>query len=210
MEKEKAIRMFNISNILEESDKTLKKRYKKLMLKYHPDNCNGDDSKAKELNLAYDILKGIVKDSRLLEWESRQKLEKENMKKVLIIKISDLINIYSGKPITIDGIEINSKNVRKYNIMIDYNVILTHNQSSVEFKASKPWNNEDSYKVYCYINVDEQRLDEKEEVKIEIPLCDIEKTINFSSQSINFGISLPYNIRIQVVIEKKIRAKNKE
>lgn len=205
MEISKAIDMFNIKNISEESDKTLKRRYKKLMLKYHPDNYNGNDNKAKELNLAYNELKNIVKGSEFLDWENKQKLEKENQKKVLVIKLNELIDIYKGNNVTIDGIKINSKNIRKHNIIIEYSILLIHNNIKKEFKASKQWNNEDIYKVYCNINVDEDKLNNKEEINISVPTCNIEKIISFSSQSINFRISLDSGIIMSVIIDKKIK-----
>ena len=38
------------------SDKEIKKSYRKLALKYHPDKCNGKDEKFKEINEVYSVL----------------------------------------------------------------------------------------------------------------------------------------------------------
>jgi curved DNA-binding protein len=46
------------------SSEEIKKSYKKLAKKYHPDVNNGDDTKFKEINEAYDILKDPQKKER--------------------------------------------------------------------------------------------------------------------------------------------------
>lgn len=38
------------------SDTEIKKAYRKLMIKYHPDNCDGDERIAKQLGEAYEII----------------------------------------------------------------------------------------------------------------------------------------------------------
>lgn len=55
MNLQKACCVFDIQNIAEEDKKSIKRRYKALMIKYHPDNC-GSDAKAKEIGEAYKII----------------------------------------------------------------------------------------------------------------------------------------------------------
>ena len=51
--------IFNISDIGHESHETLKKKYRKLMVRYHPDNF-GNSKIAMEIGEAYRLLKKIV------------------------------------------------------------------------------------------------------------------------------------------------------
>lgn len=202
-----AIKLFEVTDIYNESDKALKKKYKKLMVKYHPDNYNGDESKSKDINIAYNILKSLVKDSKQLEWENKQKIENENQSKLLIISIKDLIDIYKGKIITVDNININSKKLRRYNIMVESKVSLTHDNNKKEFIAYEKWNNEDKYKIHCSIDIKDKDLNDLEEVKINIPECNSDRDIKFKSQSIKFVVTLDFNIKLEIIIDKKIKNK---
>ena len=55
-----ALDIFNISDITQETEESLKKKYKKLMLKYHPDSKDGDESKAKNISVAMKLIKEAI------------------------------------------------------------------------------------------------------------------------------------------------------
>lgn len=64
--------------------------YKKLMIKYHPDNF-GDDTMAKEINIARSVLTREISNRRVLKETSNKD------KEFIIVGIDELINIYLSR-----------------------------------------------------------------------------------------------------------------
>lgn len=106
------------------SDNDIKKAYKRLALKYHPDKCGGDSTKFKKINNAYQILS---------DPEKRKQYDYTNLNlyKMIIQKIIDIIlnitknktpNIYKEPeiklkiPVTIK--EIYHKEIKKITIKV--------------------------------------------------------------------------------------------
>ena len=205
MELSEALDIFGIDDITQETEANIKKRYKKLMIKYHPDNVGGDDSKAKEVSLAMDIIKeALVNVARF------KALNKASEKITIVIPIHKLIELYNGGNMTLGSGEdrhlIGKKEIQKYNTLIISDATITHNGIVYNFSNVQPWSIADSYEINCDIYVD--NINNEEIVKVHIE--DYDKEIKFISQSIVLKVTLKFNINVAIRITKKTIDKSKE
>jgi curved DNA-binding protein CbpA len=79
------INLYKVLDVNEEATEIeIKKQYKKLILKYHPDKNNNDSEKFEKITIAYNILsnkelKKLYNELRLIKWDFT-KLKKESLK----------------------------------------------------------------------------------------------------------------------------------
>lgn len=200
MNLEKSLEIFNVSDLTVETDETIKKKYKKLMIKYHPDNCNGNDAIAKDVSLAYDVLKEAIENIR-----KQLAINAVKEEYTIIIPLSKLIQVYDGKNITMSSgekaKEVNRKDIQRYNTLIISDVTLNHNGIEHRFSNIQHWSISDKYVINCEILVN--NLFDRE--KVLIKLEDFEKEISFTSQAVSMLIQLPFNISVEVKIDKKMK-----
>lgn len=193
-----ALELFGIDDISLEDDTTLKKKYKKLMIKYHPDNCNGDENKAKEVAEAFEVLKDALNAVKKYSYLT-QKVQELN----IIIPLSKLLELYKGGSITVgyDNVRrvITKKDIQKHNTLIISDVTLTHKGMVHTFNSIQPWTIGDKYEINCDIYVDD--ITKQETVKIHIN--NFEKEIKFVSQSIVMNVTLDFNVNVAIRITKK-------
>ena len=132
MDLEKSLELFDIEDLASETDDTLKGKYRKLMIKYHPDNYTGDDEKAKNVSVAYEILKDAMESIKRYKISN---IEREEY--TIMIPLSKLIHVYNGGTVTVGrgehAREFNRKDIQKYNTLIILDVALTHNQQRNSF-----------------------------------------------------------------------------
>lgn len=194
-----SLELFNMQDISQETTETLKKKYRKLMVKYHPDSCGSDDV-AKNVIEAYDILKDALD-----KFQQYQALNKVQETITILLPLSKLIDIYNGNDVIMgtgeDAITINNKNLRKYNVLVISDITLTHNGMEHNYSNIEPWNINDIYNVQSEIFVDDLNSTEK----VKIRLNDSEKDINISVQSIMLKSTLAHNIKFNIIINKKIK-----
>lgn len=205
MDINKALELFSITDIMEETEETLKKKYKKLMIKYHPDTYKGGDDKAKDITVAMDILKNAIKQInqyKLINTKTEQM--------TLVIPLHKLIELYSGKEITLGSADkqmaFNIKSIRKHNVLIMSDIAVTHNGLTQIFSNVQPWQISDNFEINCEIYV--TKLDNPE--KINIKLEGLDRELQIKSQSLRFKMQLPYSITMDVVVTKKIKVDKKD
>ena len=208
MDLEKSLELFNIEDLTVETDDTIKAKYRKLMIKYHPDNCNGNDDKAKNVSVAYEILKDAL--SSIKKYNAAH-VEREEY--TIMIPLSKLIHVYNGGTVTVGrgdaAKEFNRKDIQKYNTLIMLDVSLTHNGSVLRFSNIQHWSISDRYLINCKLVV--ENLSDKETVLIKLE--DFEKEISFTSQAVSMVIQLSFNISVEIKIDKKLqptRAENEQ
>lgn len=197
MTSEAALKLMNITDLMSETEETIKKKYKRLAAKYHPDNCGGNGDLFKDVVEAYESV------LELLSKLNQIKLIDKKIEIVsILLPIYKLVEIYSGKDVFVgNNRKVNNKNLRKFNVLIMTDIELTHNGITEVFSNIEPMRVDDTYEVNCNIYVSD--LDTIEDVKININ--NKERNIKIKSQSLKFRCSLEYNTFVNCVITKKIR-----
>lgn len=203
MNLEKALDTFKINDISSETEETLKRKYKRLMIKYHPDNYKGDDTKAKEISLALEILKDALK--KLQEYKLiNNKQEIYN----IVIPLNKLIHLYSGENITItynnEHKVLSNNDIQKHNTLIILDTTITHNGIVTDFSNIQHWSISDNYMINCELYV--ENINNSETILIRLE--NYENEFTFSSQAISVRVQLPFNISVDVKITKKLRVDN--
>lgn len=201
MSLDKALELFKIEDITQETSATLKGKYRKLMIKYHPDNCNGDENKAKDISIAYEILKDAAEKIR-----KYQLMDTKEEKYTLVIPLSKLIDAYSSKTVKIGQKEFNRHDIQKHNTLILSEVTIEHNGVVNRFSNVQHWSISDNYEINCDIIV--EKLNNKEAVRIKLE--DFDKEFMLSGQAVSIKIPLKFNISVDIRINKKLVNKDSE
>lgn len=200
MELEKALELFGITDLASETEASIKKKYRKLMTKYHPDNQGGSTELAASVSSAYSLLKETLE--RISSYIATE-VKTENYN--IIIPLSQLIKLYSGERITLGNSEerkeFGIKDIQKYGALIILDTTLTHNGVSYNFSNVQRWSISDSYMINCDIFVENLSDEEKVTIKLEDKI----KDFSFSSQTVSIKLSLSYNVTVVIAINKKIR-----
>lgn len=201
MDLEKSIELFKISDLTSETKATLKAKYRKLMIKYHPDNCNGKDDKAKEVSLAYDILKDAL--DQISKYKAINEAQ-HHEEYTIIIPLSKLIELYRGKTITLGSGSntkgITKKDIQRYNTLIISDVTIEHNGIIQRFSNIQHWSISDNYAIQCEVTVN--NLSDKETIRIRLE--DFDREISFMSQAASIRVPLSFNITVEIKIDKKL------
>lgn len=190
---EKALEIFNISSIIKESKESLRWKYRKLMLKYHPDVYKGSDYIAKDISLAYELLSDLL--------TKLEQVNKSDKVSTLVITLNELVKIYSGETIIKDNIKINKSNMKKYNLFILSEVFIYHAGVQTYFSNTEQWNFDDRYNIKCSIYV--HNMSETE--NIQIGILNTMKNIELNTKIMSIILTEKYNIKIAIEFSKKLR-----
>lgn len=197
--------IFGILNINEVTEQSLKSIYKKLMIKYHPDNCNGDEDKAKDISTAYRIVKEAIKKIEVFEKVNGQSKVKRD---IIVLSLDNLAQLYRDKELVFKH-KINKDDVRRYTmrdivnngalVLVEWSIKV--NGVTNEYSSICAWNKDDKYQVNCDIYVE----DINKECSILVNIANKEKMYNIKSQNIRLNLLLDPLIYVEVMINKKIR-----
>lgn len=202
MEVSEALEMFNVSDITKESSGSLKKKYKRLMIKYHPDNRNGDSSKAVLVSDAYKELKDLLE---VIESYAKKKQILDRMEETLetiIITSDQLDKVLSGKTVKIGNKDIDKSELKHYRVVVSSKVFVTVNGYKMEYIKSEIENYQHTYEVYCEVLVDSL----KDSVPITIEAFDKKVETTLDTMSMEVTLKSPGGVRIKTTIIKKLGA----
>jgi hypothetical protein len=203
---DEALKIFNITDTTEETVDTLRKKYKKLMIKYHPDNYKGDDTLAKDASVAFDLLKKVIEtlSSDILAGGKLNTSVKK--KKNLIISLRTLNKLYQGNCITIGNEnhkrEVYKEDLKYFNTLIELDINVKVNG---EYYSYHDLMNYDISREYT-ISLDAlvEKLDDP--MDIEVSLDD--ETSKFQGIKSHRVIMIlrPYNnqFKLNINLNKKI------
>lgn len=201
-----AMDIFNIDSLEEIQDvKELKKRYRKLMFKYHPDVYNGTDDKAKDISIAHDLLQ-----------ETANKIEKTVIKtrtlSNIILPMNNLLEIYNRGETQLGNKTITKKFINRNNTFIllqgelryTYGVVNKNedeNINVVDISNIQPLQIKNIYEISTDIVVKSL----KHKTPVTIKLYGKEKQYIMDFQALEVIVTLDYNIKIKVRINKKLK-----
>lgn len=197
---EKAIKIFGFDNVTDIDKEKLRQRYRKLMIKYHPDNPNGDKEKASELSSAKDILDNLLKE--IEAFENLMKLKNPTII-TSFIPFSEIIDLYNDKDITLhnedEKIHINKASMFKHNIYSIFEFSVVANNTTFNFTKLKRCEMMRIYNIDCDITVDTEG---PTNIIINIMNKRLEVTMNYNSISIPFKFD--NDIKVNITVNKKL------
>lgn len=197
----KALGIFEFKVITELNRDELRKRYRKTLKKYHPDNNNGDDTRAVEIIKAYETLLGLIK-----QVEAYENMVKASKKQsiISILHYEVINNIYNGTPITLgngeDSFELNKSEMLKNEIYMTFRVYAgIRGGVKKEFNNTQKINLMRRYSIVCDIEVPNL-----ESIELEVEAYGNSKCFKVDYDALRFDMKLDNNIIIEITLRKKI------
>ena len=196
---EKAMDVIGITSVSPNEENEIKKRFKELMRRYHPDINHDKDTtdKAQLIGEAFYVIKTTIKKMKKLG--VKQGITASPVK-LAVISISDLIDLYNGKTIVTGGCNIQRSNMSQFNLFISIEFSIGHNGIYRDYNELCKWNMSDDYDVYCTIHTTD--ISKPDDVNIKI----YGKDTNFSikSQSIKISFTFEKDIVIKLGINRQL------
>lgn len=211
MEVKKALDVFGFKSIDDLTEENLKKAYRKLMKKYHPDlytknnlGLEQAEFKSKQINEANETLgKLLVQIESFKRWE--QATRKEEI--FTIIPFESLFSIYSGESIELhdsNGTFLLTKgNLRAHRIILCINCSITYNNVTHNYSELKPAILKDEYEIECAVPViDDSPLD------IAVNAYGKNLNITLKNKTTRLRLKFEHSIDLILNIQKRLIQQN--
>lgn len=204
-----ALEWFGLNDISAVDIKELKKKYKKLMIKYHPDNCNGDEEKAKDIVEAFNVINDALK-----EINNYNKLMSASKVTYIttIIPVETLIEIYKGKEIELktagdsDDVHIiNKSNLLKHNIHVLFTFTVTNNNITYHYTKIAKLEMMREYRFDCKFKVYDM---EETTIRLDFLGKTVERLIKYNSTEIS--MEFDEGIKAKIQVSKKLTSPDDE
>ncbi len=200
MDIKEALALFNITSLDELDTNDIKKKWKKAMLKVHPD-AGGDPKLAAKYNNACEVL--LEYTEKLKEY--KQLIEKSKVE-VCIITLTDLIKIYQGQvlesTITNDKGKqksiLSRENMNSKRVILNIPVDVSLNGVESRHECLVLYSNRDEYVVTVQLK-DNDMFGEAE---VKVGLYDKEISTKMTYSRMMFQFRFEYNILVYVQIER--------
>lgn len=214
----KALGILNFNDIQSVDRETLKKSYRSLIRKNHPDLCQGDKKEkdkaeeiTKQLNKAYELLSNLLDEiDELNRWE--------NITKKVIIRtilpFQTLEDLYDNKPITLrssngESIQLNKGGLKAHNIMFLLECDIVNQCDGVvkHFSTIKPYNLSDEYLIDTQLQFTDDCYNSP-----SVTIKAYNKELNITLKNEVTKVKLAYKHRVFLIIQiekKRIKEENK-
>lgn len=198
-----ALALLNIEDIHNLSKEELKKKYRNILKKCHPDANNGDDTKAKEVIKANEIILAALQE--IESYKAMMKMMQLQSQYITsVLPLHTLISLYNGEKISLgsgeDKVELNGSNIMKHNIfvMFDFNIAVknkatTHYNKIIKVEMMR------NYEIVCDLEVDNL-----EDIDVEVDVLGVKRAFTMSAHSIIIPFKLDGDVRLKLTIRKKI------
>lgn len=192
MELNKAMNVFGVKHIENsvEFKTQLRKQYKKMTAKYHPDIAGGQyNDKMIELSEAYRVIKSFL-----------GKTECKVKEACIILTVVDLIDIYNGKCIKINGESIDRKYLSQHdNVIIESSAEISCNNYTSYVKGYNTFSLYGTLEIRYEIEVAEV----SDPLHVRVKCYNNEREIKLCTKSLRYVVTLEHNIKIAITIDKK-------
>ena len=197
MELYDALNIFGFADITKIDELMLRKAYRKLMKKNHPD-IGGSEEVAKRINKANEVVLAA------LETLKKAEINRVSGNTTVFINFDSLINIFNGDSVIVGNTDnkmtIDRSNINRFNIVLDIDIKIMANGIQYPVNKLEPRNISDNYSItFRYFT---KTLDELVEFKIQSYGKKV--AIPVSSKIINLNLKYDNAVTLKVILERQL------
>lgn len=195
MELHEALEIFGFKDGEDIDSTELKKRYRKLALKHHPDH-GGDTDKFKDINEANSMLL-----NRLKIFEQIKRFKESQKVHAAIIGLKDYISLYSGNTFKLsDGYILKKGNVKSNRIFIEIPYSIDISGYVIKSSTIVLYRIDDKYEVY--VDIPDVDITQERDVKIQM----LDKQMQFKMVGYTMAINLNFYdlVRVRLVLTRTL------
>lgn len=195
MELHEALEIFGFKDGEDIDSTELKKRYRKLALKHHPDH-GGDTDKFKDINEANSMLL-----NRLKIFEQIKRFKESQKVHAAIISLKDYISLYNGNTFRLsDGYILKKGNVKSNRIFIEIPYSIDISGYIIKSSTIVLYRIDDKYEVY--VDIPDVDITQERDVKIQM----LDKQMQFKMTGYTMAINLNFYdlVRVRLVLTRTL------
>lgn len=195
MELHEALEIFGFKDGEDIDSTELKKRYRKLALKNHPDH-GGDADKFKDINEANSMLL-----NRLKIFEQIKRFKESQKVHAAIISLNDYISLYNGNTFKLsDGYILKKGNVKSNRIFIEIPYSIDISGYVIKSSTIVLYRIDDKYEIY--VDIPDVDITQERDVKIQM----LDKQMQFKMIGYTMAINLNFYdlVRVRLVLTRTL------
>lgn len=195
MELHEALEIFGFKDGEDIDSTELKKRYRKLAFKYHPDH-GGDTDKFKDINEANSMLL-----NRLKIFEQIKRFKESQKVHAAIISLKDYISLYNGATFKLsDGYILKKGNVKSNRIFIEIPYSIDISGYVIKSSTIVLYRIDDKYEIY--VDIPDVDITQERDVKIQM----LDKQMQFKMIGYTMAINLNFYdlVRVRLVLTRTL------
>lgn len=195
MELHEALEIFGFKDGEDIDSTELKKRYRKLAFKYHPDH-GGDTDKFKDINEANSMLL-----NRLKIFEQIKRFKESQKVHAAIISLKDYISLYNGNTFKLsDGYILKKGNVKSNRIFIEIPYSIDISGYVIKSSTIVLYRIDDKYEIY--VDIPDVDITQERDVKIQM----LDKQMQFKMIGYTMAINLNFYdlVRVRLVLTRTL------
>ena len=199
MEINKALELFGFPTIFGLDEKEVRKKYRSLMKKNHPD-VGGSEEKAKLIIEANETILQKMEDL-----QKQKMISNANPGiRTVFIKFDSLINIFNGGSVEVrtdkESMTVNKNNINGFNVIVDIDAKVRTGGIDYHIGRLEPRTHSDNYSVTFKYSV----TDLMESVDFEIFAYGKHVKLPVSQPTIRLNLTFEHGIKMAVVLERQL------